>query len=160
MPRASTTTGDAQKVFVDRLVYVADYWLEPVPDDTPDLEPVPARLNGAVVGLWLVLAGQIGPDPRYRLSPKGLPDIDLVDQHLLDHWHDPATDDPHVRGLIDAVRAILHRAEAADGDPRQAMGDLLVGLCRLIEDDYDLVPQPAGDTITPGLTAAITTAWR
>ena len=161
-------TSEDQKDFVSSLVFTAGQWLEPVPADCQDLDPLPERLGGLVFSLFPELEGA-GNMPQMRLSPKGQPDLDLVEYGLHDQWPNIDADQPQVTELLTAVADVLRRAQSTAGEPREAMGGLVADLCRLIEAGYELRPQffdadtdrylGDGDDVAPGVTAAFLAAW-
>jgi hypothetical protein len=160
-------TNEDQREFTQHLAHVANHWLGPMPADCQHMNPLPERLAGFVFSLWPELEGA-GGLPPYRLSPKGRPDVDLVDHGLHDQWPDVDADNQDVRNLLTAVTNILRRHQQATGqEPRQTMGAMVLDLLRMFEDGYELVPLDIdedgsvigeGDDVAPGLDAAGETA--
>jgi hypothetical protein len=155
-------TNEDQREFTQHLAHVANHWLGPMPADCQHMNPLPERLDGFVFSLWPELEGA-GGLPPYRLSPKGRPDVDLVDHGLHSQWPNVDADDQDVRNLLTAVTNILDRRKQAGGQPRQVMGRMLADLFSMFEDGYELVPLEfddndalvgEGDNVAPGLTAA------
>lgn len=149
-----------QREFAQSLVFTAEYWLGPMPADLPHMDRLSERLDGLVFSLFPELEGT-GNLPLCRLSPKDAPDVDLVDYDLHDQWPNVDAYNPHVREFLTAVKKRLDSAltnAGPDVDRRKAMGDLLISLCELIEEGYEL-SLAGGPNIAPGLAAAVTAEW-
>ena len=164
----TATISSDQQDMVDTLVHTANNWLGPMPAGCERMEPLPARLAGMIFSLFPELDGS-GNLPPCRLSPKTAPDVDLVDHDLHSQWPSTHADDPHVREFLTAVAGVLAAEQATGGDPREAMGRLLTGLCRLIETGYALALLDVDDDgnvtgegpdVAPGLTEAVWMSWQ
>jgi hypothetical protein len=167
-PRMDVTTNDGidQREVVRCLVSIAEDWLKPMPAGCERMNPLPERLDGFVFSLFVQLEGA-GAMEQMRLSPKGRPEVDLVEHHMHGQWPNTDADDQHVRTFLGGVAAILRHAQAVNAEPREVMFWLAHRICLLIEDGYELRPQlfdenehiGEGDDVAPGLPEAFALAW-
>lgn len=65
---------------------------------------------------------------------------------------------PELEGAGNLPLRRLSPKDAPDVDRRKAMGDLLISLCELIEEGYEL-SLAGSPNIAPGLAAAVTAEW-
>lgn len=160
---------DMQKEFVNQLVYViAEGWSGPMPADLPHMDSIHERVTGAVHSLIVNLEGFGGIQP-HRLSPKHIPNLDLLGQSWSLRYPVPEGDSQELiaarlfmQGIDDAVVEAEALAAVYNLPHRQVLDHFLAAVCRSIEEGYVLVPQfydedgepeSEGDDIAPGLAA-------
>lgn len=171
-----------QSEVVEQLVHVvAPEWS--VAFERPDLvcyNELPERLNAVVRSVLTELDGE-GDIQPHRLTPQSNPGVDLFDKDraalrdypYIGNGRDARSINNDTLAFVTAIQSAQDRVIADPGQPevdnvRRAVGELLAGICEIIEAGYVLVPQfydddgeleSEGQDIAPGLTAAFTTEW-
>ncbi|WP_157239473.1 hypothetical protein [Catenuloplanes japonicus] len=162
-------SSDEQRELAEQLAYViVPNWAGPLPADLLHLDTVPARLGGVVHSLFVELQGDGGVMP-HRLSPKGNPDLDLLDIDQSPRYAYPPDDTDRAKipadtlTLIDAIRAQEIARHDATGPLSEVIAGFVTAILAVIEAGYQLVPQRydedgvhlgEGDDIAPGLVEA------
>jgi hypothetical protein len=161
-----------QHDLVQQLIHTAGTWAGPMPVDLPHFEPLTHRLPGVFHSTIVELEGYGGVHP-HRLSPKGKPDLDLLDGDWSMRSF-PLDDEDRVMLPAEGVALMEEVGRAHDkaiASPTPILADVvaafLADVLRAVEDGFELVPQffdedgvhvGEGVDIAPGLTAAFEAA--